>query len=123
MHRKHDRLGHRFAPHPERIVGTRSGEDLRATLGDERPNLGQVQAGREVVAVGIQHAHPDLRVVAEPRVGRRELIDHGQVEGVALGRPREADAQDGAVTLDRDALGVGPPAHRATPAQPWQELA
>jgi hypothetical protein len=53
-------------------------------LGRSWPDLGQVEPRREVVPVSEEHADAHVLVLAEPLVGRHELGDRGEVEGVAL---------------------------------------
>src|SRR6266536_1906642 len=53
-------------------------------LGDHRPDLAKVQPGGEVGAVGVQHADAGLGVLAKALVGSGQLLERGQIDGVAL---------------------------------------
>jgi hypothetical protein len=55
-------------------------------VGHHGADLGQIQAGRKVIAVPEQHAGAQLLVGAENLIRRAQRLDGRQVEGVALGR-------------------------------------
>ncbi len=94
-------LGACGAHTPKGSKRARPGQRLRPLLGHHRPHLGEIQPAREVLAVPEDHPHPHLGVVRQPLVGRREGVDHLQVEGVSLLRSVDSDQQHRAVALDR----------------------
>ncbi len=77
---------------------------------DARHDVGEVEPAREVIAVREDHADAQLGVTVERAVGQGELLEHGDVGGVALVGTVEADEQHVPVALDGNAnrgLGVG----------------
>ncbi len=84
----------------ERIDGALGEQRLAAR--DGGADLGEVEAGGEVIAVGEHDGAAQLRIVLEPGEGLRQLPQHGEVEGVALGGAVEADHPHVAVCLGRD---------------------
>jgi hypothetical protein len=65
--------------------------------------LREVEAGAEVVALGVEHDGPDVR--RRRREEGLEPADRGIVEGVALGRPREPQHGHRAVAVQRQRPG------------------
>ena len=79
-----------------------TGERLVETsLPNERSNLRQVKPAGEVISVPKQHPAADV-VGLELVIGGGELVDHRQVEGVALRRSVQAYQQDLVAPLDGD---------------------
>src|SRR5439155_2023905 len=100
LHRGHDRC----RPYPVLapwVPPPGSGE-IEPALADQRPDLGEVEPAREVVAVREQHPAAHVVIGLQLVIGRCELVDHRQVEGIALRGPIEPHQQHMAVALDRD---------------------
>jgi hypothetical protein len=81
---------------------------LRAALGHRRADLGQVQARREVITMGEQHARAQLVIGAQDLVRAAQGVHGRQVDGVALGRAVNPDQQHVPVPLHGDRLGQHP---------------
>ena len=54
---------------------------------------GKVEAGREMIAEGMQHADPQVRIVVQPRVGLGQFAKHLRRPAVAFGGSVDADQQ------------------------------
>jgi len=95
MHQPLDGRDHRLHPRPAvvapgvaRVLGP-----VEPALGQARADLGEVQAAGEVIAVAVEHAGAEVVVGLEAVVGPPELLEHLDVEGVALGGAVEGHQQ------------------------------
>ena len=68
--------------------------------------LREVEPRGEMLAVAEQHAHPELGILVEARVGEAELAHHLRRQAVVLLAPVEPHQEDPAALLDAD-LAVG----------------
>ncbi len=103
LQRDHQGFAAHAAEQAQRIDGA-FGEQRRAA-GDGGADLGEVEAGGEVIAVAEHEAAADLGVVVAAGQGLGEAAKHGEVEGVALVGAVEADMQDVITELGGDARG------------------
>src|SRR5207249_4324147 len=66
----------------------------------------EVEPRGEMLPVAEQHAHPELGILVEARVGEAELAHHLRRQAVVLLAPVEPHQQDPAALLDAD-LAIG----------------
>jgi hypothetical protein len=83
-----------------------AGRDQQVVLGHERRDLGQIQAGREVLAFGMEQGDAGSPIVLEGSIGGRELLQHLGREAVHLGRTIDSNDEDRPLQA-RDDLAVG----------------
>ena len=60
----------------------RAAQGARAVPGHRRPNLGQIQASRKVIAVPEQHTGAQLLIGAQGLIRCAERLDHRQFEAL-----------------------------------------
>jgi hypothetical protein len=78
-------------------------------------HAGQVESGGEMLALAVEHGGAQCVVGVVVAVDRGQLAEHGQVEGVALGRTVQTDDQHRIVALDPQCL-VG----QQSPSRSWR---
>ena len=74
---------------------------------DARAEVSEVETGGEVVPLGAQHAHPQVRIAVQLGHGRSEVDHHLGHEGVLLRRVVYDHLQDAAVAFAADAALFG----------------
>ncbi len=98
--RQHHRLGYLRLPDAEWVVVMATREGFGALGGHGGADLGEIETGGEVGAVGVHHAHPGIGFVGEALVGGTELFDGGEIERVALLGSVDPNAKNVPVEVD-----------------------
>ena len=103
------RDNHRFADpgagkHPPGI--TTAGRGLPA-FSQCRADIGQVQPGGKVLAMGKDHRYPGLAARLEFAISQAQLVEQLEIKGVALGDPVQADQKQMTTLFTADATAAG----------------
>ena len=92
-------------------ITTAQAERIDAAFGEERgslrdrgPDLREIEARREVLAVREEEQTTRLRLVFVLRVRLRELAEHREVEGVAFVGAVQADEENVSLAIEGQAL-------------------
>lgn len=105
LHRQHQRFGQASAA--EGTPGVDGALGKLPALAKGLADIGQVEPGGEMLAMGEEQGAAQLVVGLVFAEGGDQVVEHRQVEGVALGDAVEAEQQQVATPFAADASGGG----------------